>query len=133
VCLLAFGLNAVVLARGFVRCTDEHGTARIEWSCEKDEQDHCQVVCDGSPETGETTDHSQSQPCEDTPANSVIVATDRTVAAKSFELPPMMLVAVLHTAQAAVPAMEVFLVRRGPTIAASPPSLLTIRTVVILV
>lgn len=133
VCLVAVGINAAVFARGFVHCADLDGSTRLEWGCAKDDQGHCQLACDGSEEANESSDHTQSKPCDDTPANNTVVTTDRTINSKSFTLPPLMPVAVVQIAHVTVPETVVNLRQHGPTIAASPPSLLTIRTVVILV
>ena len=133
ICLIAVGLNTAVFSRGFVRCTDVDGSTRMEWGCTKDDRGHCQAVCSDSKESGESTNHSQSEPCEDTPATSTVVATDRTVISKSFSLPSQMPVTSQQIVYAVTPALSTLPFLRDPTIAASPPSLLTIRTVVMLV
>jgi hypothetical protein len=88
ICLLAFGLNTMVFARGLVRCTDENGSTRMEWGCEKDGLGHCRVVCDGSADQDEPIDHPESEPCDDTPATTTLVMASRAVSAKDLTLPP---------------------------------------------
>lgn len=78
--------------------------------------------------------HSESDPCEDTPANGSLLATNRAVSAKNLTLLPLMAMPLLHQLTASIPvAPKVTILHGRPAIAASPPSLMAIRTVVLLV
>ena len=127
-CLVAFGLNSAILARGVVRCEDSQGSSRLEWGCQKNGDGHCQRKTDAHPE------HDQrSGPCEDTPVNSSLTAADRAAPGSPHVVLPNLLIADVEL----VEAHFELVVRQGSIcqarIAAPPPGLATIRTIVFLV
>ncbi len=133
VCLWAIVLNTAFLARGLVRCTDVEGVARIEWGCEKNDRGHCQSACESAESDTSKGNPSKSEPCDDSPAISLVIASDRVFTAKAFVMPPLMLAAMLPVMPTVVEATPIRPHLHGPIITASPPALVTIRTVVILV
>ena len=131
--LVAFGLNATVLAHRLVRCTDGDGKTRLEWGCEKDTAGHCDEAC--APEsTGpdRSTGHSESTPCDDQPVTMKdLVSRTSDQNHRVIDLPPA--VVAISLPQHMLPHHEVRC-RLLPAIRGGPPTAMrSLRTVVLLV
>lgn len=130
-CLLVFSLHAWAGAH-VVRCTDPSGKSHLEWGgCEQDARGQCASSCDDNEPTCD--DSHAPRPCEDTPVQKDLgVATVRSlIQITSFDLPTPMYVLVPFLVD--VPAIATRTRWSDYRLAAPPPAMICLKTVVLVV